>query len=283
MNADAGTLYIVATPIGNLADLSTRARDILSQSSLILAEDTRNTAVLLKHYQINTATRACHEHNENTLLESVFAMLESGQDIALVSDAGTPLISDPGYRLVHAAAQRDYKLCPIPGASALIAALSVCGLPTDRFRFEGFLPAKSAKRIERLKALTTQSITLVFYESSHRINQMLKDCSSVFPAHTEICVAREMTKKFESFYRGCIIDVMGMIAAHANHQKGEFVVIIKAEAEANQNITRACELALTLAKELPLKKAAKIAAQTFAVSRNACYEFVLAQNNGRNE
>ena len=275
MNSKTGTLFVVATPIGNISDISARAIDILSGASLILAEDTRHARKLLSHYGVDTPVQACHEHNEQGLVPRVMARLEQGDDIALVSDAGTPLISDPGYRLVQAAREHGMAVSPIPGACALVAALSVCGLPTDRFLFAGFLPPRSARRQSRLEELRSVGCTVVVYESSHRIVDALADIRAAFGDQARVCVGREITKKFESFYHGTAEEVSMAIGRSADDQKGEFVVVLGAVDSGEQDLQRARTLAQLLARELPPKKAAKIAAETFGVSRNDCYQAIL--------
>ena len=275
MNSKTGTLFVVATPIGNIADISPRAIESLAAASLILAEDTRHARKLLSHYGVETPVQACHEHNEQGLVPRIMARLEQGEDIALVSDAGTPLISDPGYRMVQAARGLGIAVSPIPGASALVAALSVSGLPTDRFLFAGFLPPKSAKRLSRLEELRSLGCTVVLYESSHRIVDALTDIREVFGERAQICVGREITKKFETFYTGTAAEVSETISAVADNQKGEFVVVLGAVASGGQDLQKAFDLARLLATELPPKRAAKIAAEAFGVSRNDCYQAII--------
>ena len=275
MNSKTGTLFVVATPIGNLIDISPRAIESLSVASLILAEDTRHARKLLSHYGGETPVQACHEHNEQGLVPRVMATLEQGEDIALVSDAGTPLISDPGYRVVQAARELGMAVSPIPGPSALVAALSVSGLPTDRFLFAGFLPPKSTKRLSRLEELRSHGCTVVLYESSHRIVDALSDIRAVFGDQAQICVGREITKKFETFYSGTAAEVSETISTGADNQKGEFVVVLGAVVSGGQDLQKARDLARLLAAELPPKRAAKIAAETFGVSRNDCYQAII--------
>ena len=279
MNSKKGTIYAVATPIGNLGDFSHRACQILSQASLILAEDTRNAKRLLHHYQIDVQTRSFHEYNEDQQIAYVLGVLYQGKDVALISDAGTPLISDPGYKLIRAARIEGVNVIPIPGASALTAALSVSGLPTDRFCFEGFLPSKSAARRQKLKDLRTENRTIVIYESSHRIIQSLEDIKAEFPKSVEIMVAREMTKKFESYYFGGVETVLNQISQNRDNQKGEFVIIIKHSVDQNEIRYMAQKLTTALLEYLSPRQASKIAAETFNVGKNELYGFAIKQKN----
>ncbi|MEP6634049.1 MAG: 16S rRNA (cytidine(1402)-2'-O)-methyltransferase, partial [Luteimonas sp.] len=226
-SSGAGTLYIVATPIGNLGDLSARALDTLRNVAAVCAEDTRHTRQLLAHYGVERPLIALHEHNEAEVAAKLVARLRNGDALALVSDAGTPLVSDPGFRLVRAAREAGIKVSPVPGASAVIAALSVAGLPSDRFVFEGFLPAKAAARRERLAQLAGETRTLVLYESSHRIEAALADLVAVFGAERKAVVARELTKLFETVLDGSLGALHARIAADADQRKGEFVMLIE--------------------------------------------------------
>lgn len=275
MNSKTGTLYIVATPIGNLSDLGIRAAEVLSTVGLILCEDTRHAAKLLKHYRIETRTRAYHDHNEQIMSAKIITLLDQGEDIALISDAGTPLISDPGYRLVRTAKEEGILVSPIPGPSALIAALSASGMATDRFCFEGFLPSKHNQRLDKLNSILDEVRTVIFYESSHRISDTLADIVSVFGDTRELTVAREITKKFETFYFGNPVQVLAQINDSADNRKGEFVILLSGNLDADEKWSDACKLASTLIKELPLKKASRIAADTFGVSKNTLYDFLL--------
>ncbi len=277
MNSKTGTLYIVATPIGNLADFGIRAAEILSEVDLVLAEDTRHAGKLLKHYEISTRTRAFHDHNEQTYSAEIIGQLVNGENVALISDAGTPLISDPGYRLVRMAREQGIDVSPIPGPSALTAAVSASGMATDRFCFEGFLPSKRNQRIEKLIGLAQEQRTLVFYESSHRIKDTLEDLEVIYKEDREICIAREMTKKFESFYFGSPAMVREQIVADPNNLKGEFVIVVSGNNDADEAWANACGLVNLLVDELPAKKACRIAADTFVVSKNELYDYVLAR------
>ncbi|MBE0509430.1 MAG: 16S rRNA (cytidine(1402)-2'-O)-methyltransferase [Chromatiales bacterium] len=275
----AGVLYIVATPIGNLGDISTRALEILRQVSRIAAEDTRHSAALLRHYAIDTPMLSLHEHNERHKLEELLGRLQGGEQLALISDAGTPLISDPGYHLVQRCHQAGIKVVPIPGPSALITALCASGLPTDRFSFEGFLPNRSAARSARLEPLKDDPRTLVFYESPHRILDSLQDMVAVFGPERSAVLARELTKTFETIHQDSLAALSEWVAADANQQKGEIVLLIKgAEPDPEQALSpEARRLAAILAEELPLKQAAALAARISGEKKNALYQFLLEQ------
>lgn len=274
-NSKTGELFIVATPIGNLEDLGFRAKAVLTQVSLILAEDTRHAAKLLNHYQIKTRTRSFHEHNENAQISKIIQLLQQGSDIALISDAGTPLISDPGYQLVQAARKHRLPVIPVPGPSAIIAALSASGLPADRFCFEGFLPARRGQRLQKLEQLAAGARTLILFESSHRIVAALQDIQTCFTAAANITVAREMTKKFESFYHGTIETVRAQIEQGDDHQKGEFVIVISPQSSDNPDWQRASRLLSVLVDYMPARVASKIVSDTFAVSKNRLYDLAL--------
>ncbi len=278
---NSGTLYIVATPIGNLGDISQRALETLKQVDKICAEDTRNTRKLLTHFGLQGDLQALHEHNEQQKISQIKGWLDAGENIALVSDAGTPLISDPGYHLVNALADDAYKIVPIPGASAIIAALSVAGLPTDRFTFEGFLPAKSVARIKVLQANLKQPRTQVYYESSHRIIASLDDMLAVFGAQRKVVLAREISKMFEQIYRGNLAGLQTWINADKHHQKGEFVVMLAGyttldEADNDEVNGSIDHLLSILVEELPVKQAAGIAAKITGRKKNALYKRAMA-------
>ena len=276
MNCKTGTLFVVATPIGNLDDLGQRAVTVLTRCTLILSEDTRQTAKLLSRYSIESTTLSFHEHNESERQAGVIQRLQSGQDIALVSDAGTPLISDPGYPLVRAARLAGIPVSPVPGPSAVIAALSVSGLATDRFAFEGFLPSRPAQRREKLKSLSGENRTLVFFESGHRILASLEDMAGQFGSDTECCVAREVSKKFESFYFGGLNSVLDEIGGDPAHVKGEFVVMVSAPGASQEgDLVQAMALVERLRDKMPLKQACKIAAETFALKANRLYSLAM--------
>lgn len=258
----AGVLYIVATPIGNLEDISPRAVRVLKEVDGIAAEDTRHSRRLLSHYAIETPLCACHEYNEDEVTGQLLDRLMSGESLALITDAGTPLISDPGYRLVHAARKQGIVVTPVPGPSALTAALSVSGLPTDRFVFEGFLPARHQARMTRLEALARESRTLVFYESSHRIVDSLEDMTRVFGPDRTAVVAREMTKVFEQVQGDRLAGLMEWLGADPDHRKGEFVVLVAGDRSEKGDLTADdLQLLEALLPELAVKKAAALAAR----------------------
>ena len=276
-NNKAGVLYVVATPIGNLQDITRRALEILESASLVAAEDTRHSRKLLAHYGIGTPMLALHEHNERTATAGLLRRLEAGTDIALVSDAGTPLISDPGFHLVRTVRQAGLQVVPVPGPSALTAALSVAGLPTDRFSFEGFLPAKQAARQQRLLELKDTTVTLVFYESSHRILASLGDMLAVFGAARDATLARELTKTFETIHQASLAELHAWVAADSDQQKGEFVVLVHgAEKAAVAVVDAQTERVLTvLMAQLPLRQATALAAQISGIGKNVLYEYAL--------
>jgi len=268
-------LYVVATPIGNLEDISYRAVRILSEVDLIAAEDTRHSRVLLSHYNITTALQAFHEHNEAQLEGRILERISAGQSVALISDAGTPLISDPGYRLVRAAREAGLPVYAVPGASAITAALSVAGLPTDRFAFEGFLPAKAAARRKKLEALSHETRTLVFFESSHRIEAAIADMTEAFGSQRQVAVCRELTKKFETVLRHPLAELNSQLVQDSNQSRGEFVVIVGGHEESGDAaLTGAQRMALALMEFLPASQAARVAAQLNGVPRRAVYQLL---------
>ena len=266
------TLYVVATPIGNLADLSPRAQEVLRSVAAICAEDTRHTRALLAHFGIDTPALALHEHNEDGLAARLVERLQAGESLALVSDAGTPLVSDPGYRLVRAARSAGVRVSPVPGPSALIAGLSVAGLPSDRFVFEGFLPAKAGARRERLQALVAEPRTLLFYEASHRIAEMLADAAAVFGGDRPAVVARELTKLFETVLDGPLDTLAARVATEADQRKGEFVVLVEGAGEdADARLAEGRRVYALLAREMKPSQAAKLAADITGAPRKALY------------
>jgi 16S rRNA (cytidine1402-2'-O)-methyltransferase len=272
-----GVLYVVATPIGNLDDLSPRAVQVLRSVHRIAAEDTRHTRRLLQHHGIETPMVPLHEHNEKRVLQQVIDWLRKGKPVALVSDAGTPLISDPGFPLVRECRQRGLRVSPVPGPSALVAALSVSGLPTDRFCFHGFLPRQQAARRARLQSLRDIDATLVFYESAHRIDGSLRDMAEVLGAQRNACVARELTKRHEEILSGTLEELAERFAADAGRRRGEFVVMVApAEASAGERLAGPTERLLEiLLDELPLKQAVALAARISGESRNRLYRWAL--------
>jgi len=271
--AAGGKLFVVATPIGNLDDLSPRARATLAQVDLIAAEDTRHSAALLRHHGIATRTLALHEHNEREASADLVRRMQGGANIALISDAGTPLVSDPGYRLVRAARAAGIPVSPIPGACAAIAALSAAGLPSDRFAFEGFLPAKSAARRAALQVLRADPRTLIFYESSHRIVESLADLAAEFGGEREAVVARELTKQFETVLDGTLAGLAQRVAVDADQQRGEFVVLVKGAGDDDDaaKLIEGLRVYRILSAELPPSRAAKLAAEITGAPRKALY------------
>ena len=267
---------MVATPIGNLADITERARQVLSAVDLIACEDTRHTQKLLQHLGVRKPLVSVHDHNERDRIGQIANYLQNGQSLALVSDAGTPLISDPGYPLVQALRGQGFNVVPIPGPSALITALSAAGLPTDRFAFEGFLPHKSGPRRERLQDVAADPRTLVFYEAKHRILDTLQDMADIFGPERHGVVARELTKTFETFYSGNLTELVAAISADDDQQKGEFVVMVAgnpAPAAATEIDTD--RLFRLLLAELPPKKAAAIIADLTGENKKALYQRAL--------
>jgi len=282
VSIDPGILYVVATPIGNLEDISYRAVSVLRQVDLIAVEDTRHSAKLLNRYAIDAARISLHEHNEQRRTQGILARLESGESVALISDAGTPLISDPGYRLVAAVRAAGLRVSPVPGACAAIAALSAGGLPTDRFVFEGFLSAKESTRRSRLKVLAEETRTLVFYESSHRILSTLQDLTTCLGEDRPAVIARELTKTFETLKSAGLKMLGEWLREDPNRQRGEFVVLVKGIEASRQNIsTRELERLLSLLlDELPLKTAVRLVAKITAEKKNRIYSIALALKKG---
>ncbi|MCA1923488.1 16S rRNA (cytidine(1402)-2'-O)-methyltransferase [Buttiauxella noackiae] len=273
----ASTLYIVPTPIGNLGDITQRALAVLQSVDLIAAEDTRHTGLLLQHFAINARMFALHDHNEQQKAETLLAKLQEGQSIALVSDAGTPLINDPGYHLVRACREAGIRVVPLPGPCAAIAALSAAGLPSDRFCYEGFLPAKSKGRRDALKAIEQEPRTLIFYESTHRLLDSLDDICAVLGESRYVVLARELTKTWESIHGAPIGELTAWVKEDENRRKGEMVLIVegfKAPVDDALPADALRTLAL-LQTELPLKKAAALAAEIHGVKKNALYKYAL--------
>ncbi len=271
-------LYVVATPIGNLADISERALSVLRSVDLIAAEDTRHTRQLLMHFTINKPLFSVHDHNEQQRIEKVISELSSGQSIALVSDAGTPLISDPGFHVVQAVRDAGFQVVPVPGPCALVTALSAAGMPTDRFCFEGFLPAKSSGRKKQLQQVEDEPRTLVFYESPHRIVDSLTDIAEVLGADRLITVARELTKTFETFFTGTLEQTIAWMQADTNQQRGEFVLVVAGASvkEDEEAAAVSAEKVLkVLLEELPVKQAAALCAKITGQKKNALYQQAL--------
>ena len=273
MNAQPGRLWVVATPIGNLDDLSGRAAEILREVPLVAAEDTRHSAPLLARVGSRARTVALHEHNEREQAARLVESLLQGSDIALISDAGTPLVSDPGFRLVRAAREAGIAVSPVPGPCAAIAALSVAGLPSDRFVFEGFLAAKASARRERLGALVAESRTLIFYESGHRIVDALKDMREVFGAQREGVVARELTKIFETVLDAPLGELVERVEADANQQRGEFVVLVAGASgeAADATLAEGRRVFALLCEEMSPAHAARMAARITGAPRKQLY------------
>lgn len=271
----AAALYIVSTPIGNLADMSPRAVDVLREVDIIAAEDTRHSRVLLNHFAIQTRCIAVHEHNEAQVLDSLIERLRAGESVALISDAGTPLISDPGYRLVQAAQQSTIRVIPVPGPSALIAALSVSGLPADRFVFEGFLPARPAARRQVLERLVHEPRTLILYESPHRIVESLRDMVAVFGEERRVVLARELTKLYETVLNDTLKGLYERVQADANQQKGEMVVLVQGAQEQSPDESALRAILVPLLDALPLKQAVALAVKISGEHKNKVYELAL--------
>jgi len=269
--APAGVLYVVATPIGNLGDISARAREILAAASVVAAEDTRHSGHLLRELGLQRPLVSLHEHNERARTTELVARLQAGESIALVSDAGTPLVSDPGFLLVRAALDAGIAVAPVPGACAAIAAISASGLPAERFCFEGFLPARAIARRRRLAELAQETRTLVIYEAPHRIADCLADLAAACGGLRRACVAREMTKRFESFYRGSLADLAARAANDEDMRRGECVVIVAGALEAAPEAARLDQALGVLLEFLPASAAAAAAAKLTGVRRNDAY------------
>ncbi|WP_330110858.1 16S rRNA (cytidine(1402)-2'-O)-methyltransferase [Methylophaga thalassica] len=274
--SQAGQLFIVATPIGNLADFSARAIEVLKSVDVIAAEDTRHSKYLLQHYAIQTSTISLHEHNEQQRSDALCQRLLAGESVALISDAGTPLISDPGYRLVTTVRDAGIRVIPIPGCCALITALSASGLASDRFSFEGFLPAKSSARKQVMESLKSDARTLIFYESPRRLLAALEDAVLIFGEQRQACLARELTKLHETIETRALVDLIEWVKADDNQQRGECVLLIEGsqnEATADeQEVSRLLKILLT---ELPVKKAAAMVANITGGSKNEAYQLAL--------
>lgn len=276
MSIEAGTLYVVATPIGNRGDFTDRARAVLGAVALVLAEDTRRTRPLLRDLGIKTPLLALHEHNERARTAELVERLVSGEALALVSDAGTPLISDPGFVLVRAARDAGCAVSPVPGACAAIAALSVAGLPADRFAFEGFLPPKAVARRRALEALAYEPRTMVFYEAVHRVRESLSDLAAAFGGTRAACVARELTKLHETVRAGTLDEIVAWAAADDDVVRGEVVLVVEGASEtAAAPAIDARSLLLELARELPAAKAAQITAKLTGEPRKQLYQWLI--------
>lgn len=275
-----GTLYVVATPIGHQEDITLRARDVLREVDLIAAEDTRHSRPFLTALGVKTTVVSLHAHNEATHSVRLLEALKQGKNIALISDAGTPLIRDPGYPLVAMAQEAGIIVVPVPGACALIAALSAAGVPSEVFTFGGFLPATQTARCEALRAFAVFSHTLVFYESTHRLLACLADIATVMGREKKLVLAKELTKTFEAFVHGTVDEVEAWILAEPARKKGEFVLIIPAEEQA-ADTTEDMRCLDILLKELPLKQAVKLAAQITGMNKNTLYKEALHRQESR--
>lgn len=276
----ASTLYIVPTPIGNLRDITQRALDVLKNVDLIAAEDTRHSGILLQHFAINARMFALHDHNEQQKADQLISKLQQGDSIALVSDAGTPLINDPGYHLVTRCREAGITVIPLPGPCAAITALSAAGLPSDRFCYEGFLPAKSKGRKDVLRALEQETRTLIFYESTHRLLDSLQDMVEVWGENRHVVLARELTKTWESIEGRPVGDLLRWVKEDENRHRGEMVLIVEGYKKPTEDEAITPEVLRTLVllqKELPLKKAAAIAAEIYGLKKNALYKLMLEQ------
>ncbi|STZ07892.1 Ribosomal RNA small subunit methyltransferase I [Moraxella caprae] len=269
-----GILYIVATPIGNLNDMTARAIDTLKSVDVIACEDTRTSGKLLSFFNISTPTTAYHEHNADTQTARLIERLQGGQSVALISDAGTPLISDPGYRLVKACHDESITVVPIVGACAVIGALSVAGLPSDKFSFVGFLPAKQHGRIETLKAYQAHTETLIFYEAPHRITDCLSDMADVFGGEREATLCREISKTFETIKKLPLADLLEFVKNDPNQQRGEIVLVVAGNTQKEQKADYD-EWLLAIAKELPPKKASAIVADVLGIKKSEIYNRLL--------
>lgn len=272
-------LYVVATPIGNIADLSQRAKQVLQEVNWIAAEDTRHSGGLLQHLGIGTALISYHEHNEQQRTHHLIQKLLQGEQGALISDAGTPVISDPGYNLIRAAHEAHIPVVPVPGPCAAITALSASGLATDKFFFEGFLPAKAGARQKRLASLAQFEHTLIFYEAPHRILALLEDCAQIFNLDRKICIARELTKKFEAIHLSPLGQALADVRQGVIPAKGEFVILIEGYRESAETLASkeqaAKQLLITLLKHVTSKQAVQITKELTGLSKNHLYDWVL--------
>ncbi|MDP7763848.1 16S rRNA (cytidine(1402)-2'-O)-methyltransferase [Acinetobacter baumannii] len=269
-------LFVVATPIGHLDDMTFRAIDILKSVSIVAAEDTRQSAQLFKHYNISTPLTACHDHNESNKIEQLVQKLLAGENIALISDAGTPLISDPGFKLVRAAQENGIRVVPVPGACAAIAALSAVGLPSDRFSFEGFLPSKASQRISQLEKLKNETQTLIFYEAPHRILECVKNMAEVFGENRPVGFAREITKTFEMIKKMTLKDLVSFIENDHNQEKGEIVLVVGGAPEKTDlEQEKLDELLKRLLQDLSVKAASQLAADLTGIKKKDAYQRAL--------
>lgn len=275
LSSSNGTLYIVATPIGNLSDMTAHAIDCLKTVDIIACEDTRTSGKLLNHFNIPTKTWAYHDHNAELQTPKFIEVLQQGKNIALISDAGTPLISDPGFRLVRACHQAGIKVSPVVGASAAIAALSVAGLPSDKFYFYGFLPAKTAGRQSELAKIKDISATLIFYEAPHRIVDCIDDMIAVLGGEREVTFCREITKTFETIYPSTLGELLEFVKSDPNQQKGEMVLVVAGASDSQDDISQHDDLLKRLLQDLSVKKAAQLASDITGAKKNALYDRAL--------
>ena len=276
-----GQLYVVATPIGNLQDCSARAVQVLQTVDLIAAEDTRHSKRLLNHFGITTALISLHEHNEEQRTEQLLSKIIAGQSLALISDAGTPLVSDPGFRLVRKAREQNISVLAVPGPCSAIAALSIAGLATDRFAFEGFLPARKEMRRKRLQALQNSPYTLIFFLSSHRLQQSLTDMIEILGSQRQALLARELTKRFEQSHWATLAEISHWLSVDEQRLKGEFVLVVAGNTEPidrDQETAKAQHLLAVLLEELPVKQAVKLATKLSSLSKNELYALALKQS-----
>lgn len=278
--AQQSCLYIVATPIGNLGDITYRAVQTLQQVDVIAAEDTRHSRYLLQHYAITTPLVSVHEHNESQRISSIINRLEKGEAVALISDAGTPLISDPGYSLMRAVQEAGFQVVPIPGACAAISGLVVSGLATDRFVFEGFLPSKGSVRRKRIAALQHEQRSIILYESPHRILNLIELLLEEFGEQREVAIARELTKTFETIHRAPLVELQQWMLADSNQQRGEFVVIIQGDQSENQvDIVEQQRILNILLADMPLKQAVDLTVKITGAKRKPIYQLALDLKN----
>ena len=270
------SLYIVATPIGNLSDMSQRAIETLQSVDVIAAEDTRHSGILLQHFSIKTPSISLHDHNESQRSEILLARLQQGESVALISDAGTPLISDPGYKLVSLVRDHDIPVVPVPGSCAVIAALSASGLPSDRFTFEGFLPSKQGARQQALQLLIDESRTMIFYDAPRRLQGTLTDMIEIFGGERQACIAREITKLHETITTKPLAELLDWVSGDSNQQKGECVLLLEGvKQQKDSSETEINRVLSLLLKELPVKKAAAITSSLLEVSKNTAYDMAL--------
>ena len=272
-------LYVVATPIGNLGDMVPRAVQVLQSVDLIAAEDSRHSGVLLSHFAIDTPVFPYHDHSDDSAIARIAECIDDGGSVALISDAGTPLISDPGYRLLRYAHEAGWRVVPVPGASALLTALSVAGLATDRFRFEGFLPARSVARRRYLETLAADPTTLIFYEAPHRLQACLQDMQRAFGGERLVVLARELTKLYETILRAPLDELLAMVETDSNQRRGEIVLLVAGAkpgpADFDSDTQRLLQL---LAAELPPKKAAAIVAEVSGLRKKDLYNWIVSRS-----